>query len=543
MLRPRNLLIVIALVLICTVVGSKLIVLGNQRESTLQTAEANLARYSLTLAENADRSFKSLDLVLGSVGDYLVRKGVTDGASYSRLASDKDTHTLLKEKIAGLPQVDAVAMIDAQGKLINFSRDWPIPEVDISDREYFKALEANPSLETIISAPIRDLGSGSWHIYLARRLNDSNGKFMGATFGALSIQYLENFFGSTSLGLDTSISLVREDGTLLAHFPPAADGIGNPSSGGGKRALAAGGTTRELSRKGNQMWLRAAKMLPSYPALVAVSQTEESALRSWRSMATLVSVMSLISAIVVVIAAFMIFRWWNKHEHLARAAEAANAAKSTFMAMMSHEIRTPMNAVLGLATTLLETSLDSEQRRFVLAIHNAGDNLLEILNDILDFSKLEAGELSLEHIAFSTEALVQNTLSIIGPRASAKDLTIHNVNDETTPPAMIGDAGRIRQVLLNLISNAVKFTARGEIVVSTRCMLRKRRDINPSTCSSCACASASLTPSVRATRTTISWSTSRHPSCCANRCATSPPPLPYSREMVTARICSIASER
>src|SRR5450759_49480 len=170
MLRPRRLLGAlgaITLALICTIVGSNLIFLGNLRESTLQTAEANLARYSLTLAENADRSFKSLDLVLSSVGDYLARKNVTDGASYRRLISDQETHFLLKEKIAGLPQIDAVTMIDADGKLINFSRYWPIPEVDISDRDYFKALKADPHLESFISAPVQNRGTGSWNIYVA----------------------------------------------------------------------------------------------------------------------------------------------------------------------------------------------------------------------------------------------------------------------------------------------------------------------------------------------------------------------------------------
>jgi signal transduction histidine kinase/FixJ family two-component response regulator len=477
MRRPKRLLgalAVITLALICTIVGTNLIFLGNLRESTLQTAEADLARYSLTLGENADRSFKSLDLVLSSVGDYLARQGVTDSASYRRLTSDQETHFLLKEKIAGLPQVDAVTMIDADGKLINFSRYWPIPEVNVSDRDYFKALRDNPTLQSFISAPVQNRGSGTWNIYVARRLTDPNGEFMGLLLGAMSLQYLENFFGSTSRSLDTSISLAREDGTLLARFPPT-DQIGKPSSGGGQRALAAGGIIREISTRDKRMRLRAARMLPNYPALVSVTQTEESALRGWRGMATLLGSMSLISAIVVLLAASMIARWWNRHEQLIHAAEAANAAKSTFLAMMSHEIRTPMNAVLGLATTLLETNLDTEQRRFVLAIHNAGDNLLEILNDILDFSKLEASELSLEHIAFSTEALVQNTLSVIGPRASAKDLAIRNVKDETIPPAVIGDAGRIRQVLLNLVSNAVKFTATGEVVVTTRCITRDDR--------------------------------------------------------------------
>ena len=105
----------------------------------------------------------------------------------------------------------------------------------------------------------------------------------------------------------------------------------------------------------------------------------------------------------------------------------------------------------------------------MLAIHNA--SLLEILNNILDFSKLESGQLSPEHIAFSAHALVHNTLSIIGPRACAKELAIRAAWDPAVPPALIGDAGRIRQILLNLVSNAVKFTAAGEIVVSTRCII------------------------------------------------------------------------
>jgi signal transduction histidine kinase/DNA-binding response OmpR family regulator len=469
--RPRSTLIFVCGTLILTIIGTNLIFLNNLRESSLNTAEADLSRYSLTLREQAEQSFKSLDLVLSSVGDYLARKGVTDSESYQRLMSDQETHLLLKEKITGVPQIEAVTMINAQGKLINFSRYWPIPDVNVSDRDYFKALKADQNLETYISQPVQNRGTGTWNVYIARRLNDPNGVFMGLLLGAMSTQYFENFFASTSLGGAKTVSMIREDGTLLARYPHS-ENIGKPSSGAGQRTLAAGGMLREASVNDQKMRIRSARMLSNYPVLISVTQTEESALRSWRAMAMLLGAMSLVSTVVVLAATFVVGRWWKKQERLTAAAETANESKSAFLAMMSHEIRTPMNAVLGFASTLLETNLDDDQRSSVAAIHNAGDSLLEILNDILDFSKLEAGRLTLEHIAFSPDALVHNTLSIAGPRASAKGLAVRSINEPNLPPALSGDAGRIRQVLLNLVSNAVKFTESGEVVVSVRCLTK-----------------------------------------------------------------------
>jgi signal transduction histidine kinase/CheY-like chemotaxis protein/HPt (histidine-containing phosphotransfer) domain-containing protein len=472
--RSLATLVAITFALIGTIAGTNIFALSNLKESTLRAAEANLNRYSLTLAENASRSFKSLDLILSSLGDYLTREGAIDAASYRRLASDQKVHLLLKEKFAGLLEIDAVTLIDADGRLLNSSRYWPIPNVNVGDRDYFKALKANPNLDSFISEPVRNRGNGTWTVYLARRLNDSRGEFMGLVLGAMSLQYLQNFFGTTSFGLDATISLSREDGILLAQFPPTEE-IGNQTSGTGQRALANGGIIREIDESDHRVHVNAAATLSNYPAVVTVSMAENSTLHRWQGMRTLLTTMALISAVVVIAAAFVVTRWWRRQEELIRAAETANAAKSTFVAMMSHEIRTPMNAVLGLATTLLETKLDADQRHSVVAIHNAGDNLLEILDDILDFSKLESGQMSLETIAFSAEALVHNTLSIIGPRATAKNLVVRHIGDPTLPPALMGDAGRIRQILLNLVSNAVKFTQAGEVVISTRCVGRDDR--------------------------------------------------------------------
>jgi signal transduction histidine kinase/ActR/RegA family two-component response regulator len=148
----------------------------------------------------------------------------------------------------------------------------------------------------------------------------------------------------------------------------------------------------------------------------------------------------------------------------------ANAAKTGFLAMMSHEIRTPMNAVLGLAGSLLDDDLTAEQRQVVEAIRESGDDLLRLLNDILDFSKLEANRMTFEAAPFSPAALTDSVISILGSRAAAKGLAVRTDLDPTLPIALLGDAGRVRQVLVNLVSNAIKFTPTGQVVVRARCV-------------------------------------------------------------------------
>ena len=285
--RPLRSLLVSGSLMVLVIAVAGFLLAKDIYDVTILTVNRNLSSLATVLADQADRAMQGIELVQDAVCDDIADGTVVTEADFARRVSQFVMYDRLKTRIAALPQVSAVTIVDAQGKLLNFSRYWPVPNIDISDRDYFQALSRDPKLKQFVSQPVQNRGDGTWTIYMARKLTGPDGRFLGLVLGAVDLSYFENLYAEMASEPDDVFSMFRTDGVLIARHPTRADAIGRayPRTAASKILAENPTGTGQLRTQSPIDGLDrfvATRALAHFPLVMSVSRTASSALAQWR---------------------------------------------------------------------------------------------------------------------------------------------------------------------------------------------------------------------------------------------------------------------
>jgi signal transduction histidine kinase/CheY-like chemotaxis protein/HPt (histidine-containing phosphotransfer) domain-containing protein len=656
--HERGLVPVAGLLIAVVLAMAALAIWGTHQQaiSQVQRISDNLGGF---LAEQTARTLQAVDLALQATADQVHNAGIDSPVAFRATYDSTHVRELLAEQLRTLPQATALALIDADGRMVAASSSWPAAWGDVSDRDYIRALRADPKTASAIGAAERSSAGDDWSICLARRIDGPDGRLLGFVVAPLALRYFEQFYQAVTLMDGSKVSIMRRDGVMLLRYPHNDAAIGARVPQGSiwyQYATTGGGYFRAQGGISGVPSYVTVQPLRDYPLVVDVAVTRQAALAQWWREAVSITLGALAIVLAIMLMFIMLARQFQRlavserslaqknadleraqqrlqmqanelrrtadaltqSEHLiaeksamlettlefmgqgllmvsanravavcnqrtlemlglppemkapgtafadilahqwrndefkytpadiqafvrsgglldqphvyerrrpdgrvlevrstpmpdggvvrtytditdrklaedratqARAqadhareqaeqarilAEEASRAKTDFLAQMSHEIRTPMNGIIGMNAILLGSPLNEEQRECAVAVRESAESLLGVINDVLDISKLEAGRVELETIDFDLVELIEGATGLFAPRAREKRIDLTTFVDPAARCGFRGDPRRLRQVLLNLIGNAIKFTDAGGVTVEA--MLQPNND-------------------------------------------------------------------
>lgn len=443
----------------------------SSREVALREWENRLTSVSRMLTAHASQSIGAADLVLRSIADNVRDSRISDEEELRWVFGSRSGHDLLRDSTKGLAQIDVITIVTRDGAMINYSREFPPPAIDLSDRDYLQAHLGDPDLELFLSKPVQSRGNGAWTFYLARKIRSPAGEMLGLVLTGLRSDYYSNFYASVGLGLDR-VSLLRSDGALLARLWNEVEspvGLTEQKSiirGIADKKHGAMMISQELAPQRLFNEMAAFDIGENLPIAVSVAASREQLLREWEREAVKFVIEGGAMTGILIAATMILTRLIEQLEAARNAALSAVDAKTRFASNVSHELRTPMNAIIGGSHQLMQTELAPQSQRFAGIVSAAAQQLMVLINDILDFSYYEARHFRIEPAPFDVRRMAASVIDMARSLDHESALELNIDISERTPAMLVGDSGRICQVLLNLLANAVKYTEAGSVTLA-----------------------------------------------------------------------------
>ena len=324
--QARNLVVAATSVLIVAIILTSIASAWLLREREIETWRRQMSNLSLVLAEQTYQTMTSAQLALDSIAEHIEAAPVRDAAELRSGMGTKAVFQVLRDKIAGLPQVDVATVVAANGDVINFTRSFPAPAINLSDRDYFKARRDNPALGFFVSLPVRNKGNGKWVFYLSRRLNDTHGQFAGLALVGISVDQFTDFFErlARNLGEGAAITLYRGDYSVLTRWPRQDDAIGKKNLTGTSHFV-----VEELKKTDDVVFtagprfsdasvpvarLGAVRVLDRFSMILNLTITEDLFLANWRHVVKSIAAVAAGSSLALVIGAWVLLRIVRQRE-------------------------------------------------------------------------------------------------------------------------------------------------------------------------------------------------------------------------------------
>jgi PAS domain S-box-containing protein len=335
--RARRRLYVVGIALIAITVLAAAITIRDLREQAIDDYKRDMANIGVLLVEQMTRSLQAVDLVIRDTRERGRALGADAPERFAAVLGTEDFHRFLQDQLKSLPQANAVVVVGADGKVVNFSRRWPIPEIDISDRDFFQQLRDHDQPDVLVTEPVKTRSSGTWTFYLVRRINGPHGEFLGIIQGAIEVKYLQDFFAAITLQAGGSVTVLRRDGTILVRHPDVENMMGRKmpaESPWYPRVTEGGGTYRSPGYIDGIVRVVTVHPLKEYPLVVDVTISEAQALESWRRQSTFIAVGALCAVIgfafLFRILAVQFGRLEDQAQALSRSAEALRDSEQRF---------------------------------------------------------------------------------------------------------------------------------------------------------------------------------------------------------------------